>query len=207
MKIAHRRFLLSGLSLAVLCAAGIASADDHGNGQGGHDCKTPVTTHIHIVKTSNPTPVASQFPPGFIINGVVQPYNYSGADYHFADSFSWTPPKRNCNVSGVASYVAKNNVGNGLQDNDSGGFIINGATSIPGMSGPVGTIAKGQTKTISFPMSADIIFGGQVGFGLQDDTAVMKVEIDITVVCCPEDDHSHGAPGSFPRAGEGKGGM
>lgn len=182
MKIAHRRFLLSGLSLAVLCAAGIASADDH-HGKGEHGCKT---THIKITKSSNPMPVASQFPPGFITNGVVQPYNYSGADYHFADSFSWTPPKANCKVSGVASYVAKNNVGNGLQDNDSAGFINNGASSIPGMSGPVGTLAKGQTKTISFPMPEAVIRSGQVGFALQDDTAVMKVDIDITV-CCPEE--------------------
>lgn len=187
MKFASRRTFLSVLSVAAVLSTSSSFAQDRVaqvdsiRSDGPCHCSHPV--NVHIKKNSNPTPNAADFGSQYASKPVVA-YNDNGKDHYFRDTIKWNrPATKTCEYKGTIRWTVVNNAKNGLQSNDTSWAMLNGA-AIPGMGGPVGALAPNATKTFGpYNLTNAIIQSGQISVGLQDDTAMKEIIVDIEGCC------------------------
>ena len=197
----RRQFAHVALSSLMILGAGAAFAQDTkpmqteadmgrpvqmeaGMGRGSPcPCSNPV--NVHIVKNSGATsPLASDFRADMRLNE--SPYNGTQINKFFTDTLQWKmPASKTCELTGKVSIKLKS-LGSPLNSNDTA-TVMAGGQAVPGMSVGPGALwtgnTPGQIKTLSYPLTNQIMQSGKLSFVTQDDTAVLEFKVDI-VGCC-----------------------
>jgi hypothetical protein len=174
-------------ALLIIClAAGAASAQEV-RPTTGVACPFPFTVHLSAGPSGPAAPILSQFPAGIrpLIGGSV--WNQTAADKQFGHTFRFNPLTKECcaMTSGKLTLHLKALVSgpsNASSVND-GVNVFVGGVAIGGQTPWTPSVVAGATTTITIPITANNLTSGFVSFYVQDDTAVLSAELDLTGCC------------------------
>lgn len=193
MKFNQRR-QLAQVALFSLIALGAGTVFAQATGEKptdprGSPCPCPQPFNVQLVKNSGATsPVVGEFSsrPDIVPRINESPYNGTVVNKFFADTLQWkVPTSKTCELKGQVTIKLKN-LGTGLSFNDTTNVFANGV-SVPGMSlGPSAVWASntaGQTRTLTYQLTSDMMLSGRFSFVTQDDTAVQEIRLEIQGCC------------------------
>lgn len=133
-----------------------------------------------------PAPVLSEFPAaiGPLVTGSV--WNQGVANKHFGQTFRF-PSSKDCCVMTSATLTIHLKA---LQSGPSLSTSVNDGLTVYANHGVINSQAlwtpavhANDTKTVVIPITANNLTGGMVSFYVEDDTAVVSAELDVTGCC------------------------
>jgi hypothetical protein len=179
--------LITNALLVVWLAAGTASAQEVRPSTEPVACPVPITVHLSVGPSGPAAPVLSQFPAGIrpLIGGSV--WNQTGADKQFGHTFRFNPlTKECCAMTGGTLTLHLKALVSGPSKSSSVNDGVNvyvGGVAIGGQTPWTTSVVAGATTTIHIPITANNLTSGFVSFYVQDDTAVVSAELDLTGCC------------------------
>jgi hypothetical protein len=174
-------------NVLVLClAAGAAWAQEIRPSATEVTCPYPITVHLSAGGSGSASPVLSEFPANIrpLIGGSV--WNQTGTDKQFGHTFRFNPLTKECcaMTSGTLTVHLKALQGGPGPTSANDGFnVFVGGVQIGGQTPWTPSVVTGATTTIAIPITANHLTSGFVSFYVQDDTAVISAELDLTGCC------------------------
>lgn len=181
-----KKFLITNVLLVVCLAAGAAWAQEVRPAPGQVACPFPFTVHLSGGPSGPAAPILSQFPAALrpLIGGSV--WNQTAADKQFGHTFRFNPMTKECCVitSGLLTLHLKALIGgSGPTSANDGVNVYVGGVQIGAQTPWTSSVVAGATRTMTFNLTANNLTSGFVSFYVQDDTAVVSAELDLTGCC------------------------
>lgn len=147
-------------------------------------CPSPITLNLTAGPPSAPTPVASEFAAGMNVAGSV--WNQAAPNKHFGHTFRFPAIKECCLMTkGVLTIRIKalqpgpkNSPSSG---NDGIAIVSGGIVKSSQSAWPNGNPPNTAPITINIP--PQVLSTGLVSFYVQDDTAVLSAQLQLTGCC------------------------
>ena len=178
--------LVTSALLLTCLTAGIGSAQEPRAASTPVLCPHPITVHLSGGPSGPATPILSQFPANVrpLIGGSV--WNQTAADKQFGHTFRFNPMTKECcaMTSGLLTLHLKALVGgSGATSANDGVNVFVGGVQIGAQTPWTSTVVTGATRTMTFQITANNLTSGFVSFYVEDDTAVVSAELDLTGCC------------------------
>ena len=178
--------LITNGLLVVCLAAGVASAQEVRPSTEQVACPHPITVHLSAGPSGPATPILSQFPANVrpLIGGSV--WNQTAHDKQFGHTFRFNPLTKECcaMTSGLLTLHLKALVGgSGSTSANDGVNVYVGGVQIGAQTPWTSTVTTGATRAMTFNLTANNLTSGFVSFYVEDDTAVISAELDLTGCC------------------------
>ena len=178
--------LITNALLLVCLAAGATWAQEVRPSGVQVPCPYPITVHLSAGPSGPAAPVLSQFPVNLrpLIGGSV--WNQTAIDKQFGHTFRFNPLTKECcaMTSGTLTLHLKALLGGpGASAANDGVNVYVGGVQIAAVTPWTSSVLTGATRTIPIPIAANNLTSGFVSFYVQDDTAVVSAELDLTGCC------------------------